>query len=103
MPGGYIDVWWIRHDGGLLLLLSNLLKKHKLWRRCHLRLHLVTDSLTEPALIRDRMHKLLTMINISASVEEVVRVSEGSMLPYMTRCARAPGLAARSPFGGRGE
>jgi len=28
-PGGTIDVWWIVHDGGLLMLLPFLLKQHK--------------------------------------------------------------------------
>ncbi|VDO55126.1 unnamed protein product [Brugia timori] len=27
---GNIDMWWILHDGGLLLLISFLLKQHKL-------------------------------------------------------------------------
>lgn len=26
---GNIDMWWILHDGGLLLLISFLLKQHK--------------------------------------------------------------------------
>ena len=26
---GYIDVWWIVHDGGLLMLLPFLLRQHK--------------------------------------------------------------------------
>ena len=32
LPGrGTIDIWWIVHDGGLLLLLPFLLSKHSLW------------------------------------------------------------------------
>lgn len=34
---GTIDVYWIMQDGGLLTLLSYLLKKHRVWRRCTLR------------------------------------------------------------------
>lgn len=26
---GYIDVWWIVHDGGMLMLLPFLLRQHK--------------------------------------------------------------------------
>ena len=26
---GSIDVWWIKHDGGLLLLIAHLLRKHR--------------------------------------------------------------------------
>lgn len=30
---GNIDVWWIVHDGGMLMLLPFLLKQHKVRRR----------------------------------------------------------------------
>jgi hypothetical protein len=56
---GYIDVWWIKHDGGLLLLISHLLQKHRVWRRCDLRLHLITEMGTDPQQLKDRVHKLL--------------------------------------------
>ena len=29
LSGGHIDVWWIVHDGGLLMLLPFLLRQHK--------------------------------------------------------------------------
>lgn len=28
---GHIDVWWIVHDGGMLMLLPFLLRQHKVW------------------------------------------------------------------------
>ena len=80
---GYIDVWWIKHDGGLLLLISHLLQKHRLWKKCLLRLHLIIESGTDPQLVRERVHKLLTRINIKATVEEVILVDSSSLLPYM--------------------
>ena len=79
----YIDVWWIKHDGGLLLLISHLLQKHRLWKKCLLRLHLIIESGTDPQLVRERVHKLLTRINIKATVEEVILVDSSSLLPYM--------------------
>lgn len=30
---GYIDVWWIVHDGGMLMLLPFLLRQHKVGAR----------------------------------------------------------------------
>lgn len=33
---GYIDVWWIVHDGGMLMLLPFLLRQHKV-RAYHLK------------------------------------------------------------------
>lgn len=35
---GTIDVWWIVHDGGLLMLLPFLLKQTKVWKNCHMRI-----------------------------------------------------------------
>jgi len=80
---GYIDVWWIKHDGGLLLLISHLLQKHRVWKKCRLRLHLITEVGTNTTLLQERMHKLLNKINIAASVEEVITVDSESLLPYM--------------------
>ena len=80
---GYVDVWWVKHDGGLLLLLSHLLQKHRVWRRCSLRLHLITETGSDPDYLRERVHKLLMRINISASVEEVIQIDTDSLMPYM--------------------
>jgi len=33
LSGGHIDVWWIVHDGGLLMLLPFLLRQHKVGGR----------------------------------------------------------------------
>lgn len=38
---GNIDIWWVVHDGGLLMLLPFLLRQHKVWRHCHLRIFTV--------------------------------------------------------------
>ena len=80
---GYIDVWWIKHDGGLLLLITHMLKKHKVWRHCHVRLHLITETGVNVNHLKKRMHMLLQRINISASVEDVIQVDTASLLPYM--------------------
>ena len=34
-----IDLWWVVHDGGLLLLLSIILRKHRKWHNCNLRVY----------------------------------------------------------------
>ena len=68
---------------GLLLLMAHLLRKHRVWQRCALRLHLITETGTDRAALRERVHTLLARINISASVEEVLEVDSSSLLPYM--------------------
>eukprot|EP00930_Biecheleria_cincta_P096598 TRINITY_DN8841_c0_g1_i2.p1 TRINITY_DN8841_c0_g1~~TRINITY_DN8841_c0_g1_i2.p1 ORF type:complete len:1089 (+),score=175.20 TRINITY_DN8841_c0_g1_i2:220-3267(+) len=40
---GTIDIWWIVGDGGILLLLPFLLKKHRVWSRCTTRLFVIAD------------------------------------------------------------
>uniref|UniRef100_A0A1I8EM17 Amino acid permease n=1 Tax=Wuchereria bancrofti TaxID=6293 RepID=A0A1I8EM17_WUCBA len=40
---GYLDVWWIVHDGGLLMLLPFLLKQSKTWRNTRLRLFTIAQ------------------------------------------------------------
>uniref|UniRef100_UPI003AAEA7E9 solute carrier family 12 member 4 isoform X2 n=1 Tax=Centroberyx gerrardi TaxID=166262 RepID=UPI003AAEA7E9 len=40
---GNIDVWWIVHDGGMLMLLPFLLKQHKVWRKCKMRIFTVAQ------------------------------------------------------------
>jgi len=40
---GHLDVWWIVHDGGLLILLPFLLRQHKVWRQCVLRIFAVAQ------------------------------------------------------------
>ena len=38
---GTIDVWWVVHDGGMLILLAFLLQSDKLWKRCRIRVFTV--------------------------------------------------------------
>ena len=42
---GHVDVWWIVHDGGMMILLVFLLLQHKVWRRCKLRIFTVARIL----------------------------------------------------------
>lgn len=44
---GTIDIWWMIHDGGFLILLSWLLVQHKTWRKCHLRVFTITEGVSE--------------------------------------------------------
>ena len=42
---GFVDIWWIVHDGGLMLLMMFLLTQHKVWRKCYLRIFTVARIL----------------------------------------------------------
>merc|ERR1719463_731817 len=39
-----IDVWWMIDDGGLCMLIPYIMKLHKFWSRCKLRLIMVTEE-----------------------------------------------------------
>jgi potassium/chloride transporter 4/5/6 len=43
---GTIDVWWIVHDGGMLILLSFLLQQNKVWKGCRIRIFTVAGILS---------------------------------------------------------
>ena len=67
-----IDVWWIVHDGGLLLLLPHLLTLHRSWRGCKLRIFAVINEYTEDDSTMDsfqtRIDKFLAEVRITADV-----------------------------------
>uniref|UniRef100_A0A915Q144 Solute carrier family 12 member 6 n=1 Tax=Setaria digitata TaxID=48799 RepID=A0A915Q144_9BILA len=65
---GNIDMWWILHDGGLLLLVSFLLKQHKVWRNCHLRIFVVVAHNDNKSQMRHDMGKFLYEMRIDADL-----------------------------------
>ncbi|KAG0621679.1 hypothetical protein M758_3G040000 [Ceratodon purpureus] len=78
---GAIDVWWIVHDGGLLLLLAHLLQQHKIWRKCKLRVHTVAEKLDNSEIVKKNLEKLLEMVRIEAEVQ-VLELDESYLAPY---------------------
>ena len=46
LVGGTIDLWWVVHDGGMMLLIAHLIKQHKTWRKCRLRIFTVAQVST---------------------------------------------------------
>ncbi|OZC07729.1 amino acid permease [Onchocerca flexuosa] len=65
---GNVDMWWILHDGGLLLLISFLLKQHKVWRNCHLRIFVVVSHDDNKSQLRCDMEKFLYEMRIDADL-----------------------------------
>eukprot|EP00927_Polykrikos_kofoidii_P035907 TRINITY_DN3039_c0_g1_i3.p1 TRINITY_DN3039_c0_g1~~TRINITY_DN3039_c0_g1_i3.p1 ORF type:complete len:1083 (-),score=175.78 TRINITY_DN3039_c0_g1_i3:36-3284(-) len=43
---GTIDIWWMIHDGGFLILLSWLLVQHRIWRKSCLRVFSVAEGVS---------------------------------------------------------
>ncbi|KAJ3594177.1 hypothetical protein NHX12_006508 [Muraenolepis orangiensis] len=70
---GHIDVWWIVHDGGMLMLLPFLLKQHKVWRKCKMRIFTHPDE-------KD-LATFLYQLRIEAEVE-VVEMHDSDISAY---------------------
>ncbi|XP_063696209.1 solute carrier family 12 member 7 isoform X4 [Culicoides brevitarsis] len=68
---GTIDVWWIVHDGGLLMLLPFLLKQCRTWRNCKLRIFTVAQMEDNSIQIKKDLKVFLYHLRIEAEVEVV--------------------------------
>ncbi|KAK2506838.1 hypothetical protein MC885_010358 [Smutsia gigantea] len=71
---GNIDVWWIVHDGGLLMLLPFLLRQHKVWRKCRMRIFTVAQEDDNSIQMKKDLQMFLYHLRISAEVEVVEMV-----------------------------
>lgn len=69
---GFVDVWWLVHDGGLILLIPYLLSLHKVWRGCTIRVFVVvTRADDNPNELKRRAETHLERVRIRAIVETV--------------------------------
>ncbi|RDD47585.1 Solute carrier family 12 member 6 [Trichoplax sp. H2] len=78
---GNIDIWWIVHDGGLLMLLPFLFKQHKVWRNCRLRIFTVAQMKDNSIKLEQDMKKLVYDLRIDAYVE-VVEMTDNDISAY---------------------
>ncbi|XP_066579443.1 solute carrier family 12 member 7 isoform X3 [Amia ocellicauda] len=69
--GGTIDVWWIVHDGGLLMLLPFLLRQHKVWRKCKMRIFTVAQMDDNSIQMKKDLQMFLYHLRLDAEVEVV--------------------------------
>uniref|UniRef100_A0A4W5LX48 Solute carrier family 12 member 7 n=1 Tax=Hucho hucho TaxID=62062 RepID=A0A4W5LX48_9TELE len=84
---GTIDVWWIVHDGGLLMLLPFLLRQHKVWRKCKMRIFTVAQMDDNSIQMKKDLQMFLYHLRLSAVVEVVEMVSSCSHTHSIIRCA----------------
>ncbi|XP_076972915.1 solute carrier family 12 member 7 isoform X3 [Tamandua tetradactyla] len=74
LGGGHIDVWWVVHDGGLLMLLPFLLRQHKVWRKCRMRIFTVAQVDDNSIQMKKDLQVFLYHLRINAEVEVVEMV-----------------------------
>ncbi|KAI3639150.1 hypothetical protein MIR68_002680 [Amoeboaphelidium protococcarum] len=62
-----IDVYWITNEGGILTLLPFLLKKHRIWKNCQLRIITVIEANDDQSAITQQLRTLLYKLRINAT------------------------------------
>lgn len=72
---GFIDVWWIVHDGGLLMLLPFLLRQHRTWKNCKLRIFTVAQLEDNSIQMKKDLKIFLYHLRIEAEVQVVEMVN----------------------------
>nr|XP_029721458.1 solute carrier family 12 member 4 isoform X3 [Aedes albopictus] len=78
---GNIDIWWIVHDGGLLMLLPFLLKQHRSWKNCKMRIFTVAQMEDNSIQIKKDLKMFLYHLRIEAEVE-VVEMMDSDISAY---------------------
>ncbi|KAJ3611564.1 hypothetical protein NHX12_021579 [Muraenolepis orangiensis] len=68
---GTIDVWWVVHDGGMLMLLPFLLRQHKVWRKCKMRIFTVAQMDDNSIQMKKDLQMFLYQLRLDAEVEVV--------------------------------
>ncbi|XP_029388610.1 solute carrier family 12 member 4 [Mus pahari] len=68
---GHIDVWWIVHDGGMLMLLPFLLRQHKVWKKCRMRIFTVAQMDDNSIQMKKDLAIFLYHLRLEAEVEVV--------------------------------
>ncbi|XP_072268146.1 solute carrier family 12 member 7 isoform X1 [Pyxicephalus adspersus] len=68
---GNIDIWWIVHDGGMLMLLPFLLRQHKVWRKCRMRIFTVAQMDDNSIQMKKDLQMFLYHLRLDAEVEVV--------------------------------
>ncbi|KAM9488190.1 solute carrier family 12 member 7 isoform 5-T5 [Clarias gariepinus] len=71
LPEGTIDVWWVVHDGGMLMLLPFLLRQHKVWRKCKMRIFTVAQMDDNSIQMKKDLQMFLYHLRLDAEVEVV--------------------------------
>ncbi|XP_014884134.1 solute carrier family 12 member 7 isoform X4 [Poecilia latipinna] len=68
---GTIDVWWVVHDGGMLMLLPFLLRQHKVWGMCKMRIFTVAQMDDNSIQMKKDLQMFLYHLRLDAEVEVV--------------------------------
>ncbi|XP_031562034.1 solute carrier family 12 member 6-like [Actinia tenebrosa] len=73
---GHMDVWWIVHDGGMMILILFLLRQHKVWRKCKLRIFTVAQLEDNSIQMKTDLETFMYHLRIKATVEVIEMVDQ---------------------------
>ncbi|KAI1281976.1 Solute carrier family 12 member 6 [Halotydeus destructor] len=79
--GGTIDIWWIVHDGGLLMLIPFLLRQHRTWKNSKLRIFTVAQIDDNSIQMKKDLATWIYALRIEAEVE-VVEMQDSDISAY---------------------
>jgi len=79
---GTVDVWWIRQDGGIILLLAHLLLRNQLWKNCKLRIFVTAEPGDNSVEMKRVLQDYLRSMRISSEVE-IVEIDTEEVEPFM--------------------
>ncbi|VDM58947.1 unnamed protein product [Angiostrongylus costaricensis] len=65
---GFMDVYWIVQDGGLCLLMAYLLKQHKVWRGCKLRIIAIAQESDNNLKMQSELQQYVYQLRIDAKI-----------------------------------
>uniref|UniRef100_A0A7E4W960 Amino acid permease n=2 Tax=Panagrellus redivivus TaxID=6233 RepID=A0A7E4W960_PANRE len=77
---GTMDIWWIVHDGGILMLIAYLLQQHKVWKGCKLRIFVIAEDDDNTPDLKAKLQKHIYMLRIDAMLFIVSTVNEADEL-----------------------
>ncbi|XP_052060467.1 solute carrier family 12 member 4-like isoform X2 [Mytilus californianus] len=78
---GTVDIWWIVHDGGMLMLLPFLLKQHRTFKNCKLRIFTIAQLEDNTVQMKKDLETFMYQLRINAEVE-VVEMSNNDISAY---------------------
>lgn len=101
---GSIDIWWFSYDGGLMCLLAFLLKKHRVWKNCDVRLFYVIaagdEKLQEemPGRIEAWVRKYRILSNVAV---DVVTIPSEALMQHHFRAFESQKQTEEASIGSR--
>lgn len=70
------------HDGGLLMLMAFLLRQHKTWKSCHLRIFTVAQMNDNSVQMRQDLQQWIYALRIEARTVEVIELNDNDISEY---------------------